>query len=517
MKITIKPKGVIEDIHAAELGFDNWNQCTNVLFPNGFASSAPGWADAVGGCLFRPLWLLPVFTPTVYYWIYVGNDAGNTVGGIGVTDGVNHFDITPAGGIVALTAGEITGGNLNGIPVINWGTAPPVFWDLNTGNICTDLPGWPVGQLAAAMRPFKYHLIAMNISDGTGDFPDLVAWSNAAVPGAIPTEWASTPDNDAGNFSLAQASGEVVDGGAIRDQFIVYKNHSTFIMQFIAGQFVFSQRGAFVTSGILARNCWAEMYGSHYVITDGDVIRHNGQEVQSLIDGRMRDYMFNQIDPDTYQTSFIVSSHSTKEVWCCFPKTGHPNPDTALVYDVRSDSWGNTDLPEIPFIARGILNEPGVTFDWDSLTNTWDENFSAWNQRQFNPTTDLLVMADQAGTRMLAHGGFNRDGAAVPVFLSMDSKDFGEPQRLKLVTAVWNQIQADRTDPDGRYFIRVGWQAETADSVTWLPRQPINAHQFNKADFLVSGRFISIEITGDQTKSWRLNSMDIDYRLQGLW
>jgi hypothetical protein len=509
---------VVQDVAPAELGFEAWNGCNNVVFPNGFASAAPGWKDAVGACLFKPLWLQPIFTVTAYYWIYVGNNVGDTAAGVGVTDGVTHWDITPAGGIPVLNAGEITGGLLNGIPVINTGTGPPFWWDLDTGNICTDLPGWPAGQTCKALRPFKHHLIAMDISDGSGDYPELVTWSSAANPGTIPQEWTPTPDNEAGNFTLATTVGAVIDGEALRDQFVCYKQHSTFIMQFIAGQFVFSQRGAFVTSGILARNCVAEMYGQHYVITDGDIIRHNGQEVQSLIDGRLRNTLFGQISNDTYTASHVVASHATKELWVMFPKTGHIMCDTAYVYDVQSDSWGISEVPEIPFTSRGILNDPGADYTWDGQADTWDEREGRWNQRQFNPTTDLLVMADYAGQRMLAMDGYLRDGAKVPVFLSLESKDFGQAQVVKLVTAIWNQFELLAGTPDSEgYFVRVGWQMQTADPITWTQRVLMSAGQFSKTDFLVTGRFLSFEISGEQETLWRLNSIDIDYALQGNW
>ncbi|GAG28067.1 unnamed protein product, partial [marine sediment metagenome] len=256
----------------------------NVLFPNGFSAAAPGWEAAGGNTLFKALWLLPFQTLETFYWIYVGTDDAGTTGGIGLTDGTTHWDITPA--VWAATpAGSITGGVLNGVPFINNGIDIPVFWDLVPTNVMTTLPGWPAAQRCQAMRAFKYHLIAMNMTDAGGDFPDVVAWSDAANPGQIPATWIADPSNQAGSFSIAATPGGVVDGLALRDQFMVYKQHSTAIMQYIAGQFVFSNRKAFVTSGILARNCAAEMYGAHYVITDGDIIQHNGQEVKSLIDG----------------------------------------------------------------------------------------------------------------------------------------------------------------------------------------------------------------------------------------
>jgi len=517
VKLSINPAGIVKDINAAELGMEAWNDGDNVLFRNGFAVSPPGWASAVGTTLFRPLWILPFYTPVSFYWLYVGNNDAEDAGGVGVTDGTTHWDITPAGGLSVMKAGDITGGVLNSVAFINNGIDPPQYWDSQILNPMVELPGWPVAQVCKAMRAFKYHLIAMNISDGTGDYPELVAWSSAADPGQIPQTWVPDPANDAGNFTIAATTGGVVDGLSLRDQFIVYKQHSTTVMQYIAGQFVFSNRAAFATSGILARNCAQELYGAHYVITDGDIIKHNGQEVTSLIDQKLKTHMFDQIDPESYPGSFMAASHADKEIWCCFPKAGHTYSDTAMVYDINSGGWGLSELPDVPFMARGIINNQTAPVDYEGQTDSYDTIEGRYNQRRFNPTSDILVMAQPADKTFLAHGGFTRSGELVKLFMAMYSKDFGEAQRIKLITAIWPHVEAERADPNGAYYLRAGYQFDLADSIAWSDKIAITGAQFNKADFLVSGRYISFELSGDQANVWRLNSLDIDYELQGMW
>ncbi len=519
MKQSIRPSGIIKDIHPAELGFDVWDNGSNVIFPNGFAAAAPGWIDSAPGMLAKPLWLLPVYTvQDEFFWLYCGNNTAQTAGVIAVTDGTTHFDITPVGGIPVTAGGDWTGGVLNGIPVMNYGAGDPIFWDLQTGNPCTTLPAWPTGQRVAAMRPFKYHLIGMNVlDDGTGSaFPELVIWSSAANPGALPDSWVPLPDNEAGNFTIAATTGAIIDGGQMRDQFMVYKQHSSTVMQYIAGQFVFSNRKAFVTSGILARNCWQELYGVHYVLTDGDFIKHNGVEVESLIDARIRDFIFQQIDPEAFVSCYVAASHSSKQLYVAFPKAGHLHPDTFMVMDINTGSWGIMDVPEMAFMTRGILNDPGIDHSWDGQPTAWDVRPGAWNQRQFNPTSDILVMADFDNEKLLAHSGFLREGEPVPIALEMTVKDFGEAQRIKLVTAIWPNVEGGSQTPGRALNIRVGGQVNTGAPIAWSNIIPILVDQeLVKADVLVTGRYISVEISGQQDASWRINSLDIDYELQG--
>ncbi len=521
MKQTIRPVGVIKDIHPAELGFDVWDNVSNVIFPNGFAAAAPGWINSAPGLLAKPLWLLPVYTGLgEFFWLYCGNNTAETAGVIGVTDGTAHFDITPAGGIPVTKGGDWTGGVLNGIPVMNYGAGDPLTWDKITANPCTAIPNWPAGQIVAALRPFKYHLIGMNVIDdgAAGVFPELVIWSSAANPGQLPDSWVPLPENEAGNFTIAATTGEIIDGGQMRDQMMIYKQHSSTVMQYIAGQFVFSNRKAFVTSGILARNCWQELYGVHYVLTDGDFIKHNAVEVESLIDAKVRDFIFSQIDPETFTSCFVTASHASKQLYIAFPKSGHLHPDTFMVMDINSGAWGIMDIPEMAFMARGILNDPGIDHSWDANPDEWNAAPDAWNQRRFNPTSDIMVMADYDNEKLLAHTGFLREGLPVPVSLEATIKDFGEAQRLKLVNAVWPNAEGD-SQTEGRVLnIRVGSQPNTGAPIAWSNTVPIAVGQERpKADFLVAGRYISIQVTGNQDAQWRINSLDIDYELQGNW
>lgn len=521
MKQSIRPSGVVKDIHPAELGFEVWDDVTNVIFPNGFAAAAPGWLDSAGALLCKPLWLLPVYTlQAEFFWIYCGNNTAQTAGVIAVTDGTVHTDITPVGGIPVTAAGDWTGGVLNSIPVLNYGAGDPLTWDTQIGNPCTTIPGWPVGQIVAALRPFKYHLIGMNVRDdgSTNSFPELVIWSSAANPGQLPDSWVPLPANEAGNFTIAATTGEILDGGQMRDQFIVYKQHSTTVMQYIAGQFVFSNRKAFVTSGILARNCWQELYGVHYVLTDGDLLQHNGVEVKSLIDSKVRDFIFNQIDPETFTSCYLAASHSTKQLYIAFPKSGHLHPDTFVVMDINTGVFGIMDVPEMAYMTRGILNDPGIDHSWNANPDTWDTAPDTWNQRRFNPTTDIMVMADFDNEKLLAHSGFLREGEPVPIALEMSVKDFGEAQRIKLVKSVWPNAEA-ASQTEGRVLlVRVGSQPDAGAPIAWSSSVPITVGQERpKADFLVAGRYISISIAGNQDAAWRLNSIDIDYELQGHW
>jgi hypothetical protein len=514
VKQSIKPNGVNADIAPAELDASVWNVGINVIFQNGFAKSGPGWDEYAPGLLFAPLYTIPVFAESAgsYYWIYAGNNGG--VGGVGVTDGINHFDITPAGGLGETARGDWTGGTLNGVPFLNNGIDPPMYWDSVPTNPMLELPGWPANTRCGALRAFKYHLVAMNINDGTGEYPDLLLWSDAADPGTIPQDWAPAPDNQAGNFSIATTQGGIVDGGAMRDQFVVYKTDSTTLLQFVGGQFVMSNRKAFVTSGVLARNCFAELYGSHYVLTDGDFILHNGQEVRSLLDGVNRNWLFDQIDSNNYPVAHITLSHADKQVWINFPSSGHLDCDKSLVFDVVGEAFGPIEYDDpITFMQRGIVNTPGADDSYDAAVGSYDTDPDKYNSNQFNPTTDVLTFCRYVDQTLFVHSGYLRDGQPVPILLQMLSKDMGAAQQLKELSAVWALISSGGLQ--GGLQIRIGTQLQVNDPITWTPSTQID--DLGKVNMTAVGRYISLELTGSQVGDWHLNSIDLDYELGGMW
>jgi hypothetical protein len=256
------------------------------------------------------------------------------------------------------------------------------------------------------------------------------------------------------------------------------------------------------------------MYGQHYVITDGDFIQHNGQEVKSLIDGKNRNYLFDQISADTYKGCYLVASHADKQLWLAWPKPGDEFTTEALVYDIKSDEFGQVNLPNIAYIGRGIIPDPGFGHSWDEQIGQWDNQIGKWDQQLFNPTTDALLMADYVNKRFLVQGAFSNEGDAIPVLLQLLSKDLGEPQQYKLITGLWINTNTGAPPGSGNLAVRIGTQAFERDAIKWSPAYfPTSP----KSDFMVSGRFISIELTAQTLHDWRLNSLDLDYELQGLW
>ena len=364
--------GVSRDLPPWRVPPDMWTDAQGVKFDDNLAERVPGSAYLYGSTLASPLHLLNSDLNGVNYWLYGADD-----GSIGVTDDAgSHSDISPAGYGTTDEPDQWTSTVLNGVPVMNYWTEAPVWWDRNTANVMTTLPGWPSGASAYSMRAFKEFLLAIGYNDGADDFPDQLVWSDAADPGTLPTEWTPSATNLAGSLEFGDTPGALIDGGPLRGNFLLFKQSSTFLLQFIGGNFVFSRRKLFATSGVLARNCWAEIEGNMAVFTDSDIILTDGQGARSLIDSRTQRNIFANISQANVENTYVFNNKSRDEVWFCYPTEGNTYPNQALVWNVDHDKLSFRPLvgdgDNLPHIAYGNVSSGTAGETWDTIAGSWD-------------------------------------------------------------------------------------------------------------------------------------------------
>ncbi len=509
--VPVQPMGVNRDHPASELGPEVWSSCRGVLFRNDAGERQGGDTTVDSPTLFGPQYLLPNQGVGAFYWLYP------SANGIGVWDGQNDFDISPdPPAVVGANAIDWTGANLNNVAVLNAADQVPWFWDGQVGNIMQALPGWIAGSTALSLRAFKTYLIAMNITQAGFNGGTTVRWSDSADPGSIPTEWAPTPDNEAGDAQLSATPGNIVDGAPLRDTFVIYKQHATYLMQFVGGQFVFLFRKQLVTSGMLSRNCVAEFLGRHVVLTDGDVILFDGQNAHSLLQDRMKRWLFSQISGATFESCYVQAYATQSEVWICFPETGETVPNIALVWDTNTDSWGVRDLyPATTYVGRGIVPDTAAIIDWDGDSQAWDLDSTAWNQSAFNPTHDGLIAADEAGLQLihLDEGDLRFDGTPVEGFIGKESMIIDKAGNEKLITAVWPKIEAGSPVV---LQVRVGVQQTYGQPIQWGTVQEYDPQVDTKVDVLAVGRLISVQFGSTSSARWRLKGFAVEVAEAGM-
>lgn len=500
--------GVNKDLPANMLDENLYSDVLNMeAFDLGMRASK-GISQAFGTPLFPPEYLVFNKDPTQFYWLYASSD------GIGVTDGQNHSDISPAVPISSAWPTNWTHADLNNIIILNNRINDPIWWDGVTSNLMAALPGWPTNTKAGAMRAYNNNLIAMDITDNNGVFENLLMWSNSADPGTVPTSWTPLPENDAGFNTLSDTVGSLLDGQQFRDSFMLFKEHSTYAMNYIGGQFVFAFRKLFTTSGILTANCSAEYLGNVFVLTDGDVIFTDGQAANSLIDKKMRSWLFNNIDADSYKTSFVTAFHSENQVWCCFPENGATEPTLALVWDASDNRYGIRELKPTSHIARGQVGNVAGHISWDDDSQPWDEDLTSWNQALFNPTEDALLQADRINTLLLAvNEGTTLDGQIIQTRVERTGLDFGDVEYTKYIRSVIPRI----IGLTGTVLsVRIGSAKNDSDPVQWSEPGEYIVGESQQVNLTTTGRFIAVRIEGSLDQPpWIVNEILFDFDFQG--
>jgi hypothetical protein len=515
--------GIIKDLAPHELPVPAWSGGNNVRFDANFVEKIAGYQQVFGSLSVPPL--NSMFTPSLntLYWLYFGEDKAYA------TDGNTHYNITrqSTGVDVDYTGTALTpwiGGVLGGIPVITNGVdVPQYFAPVSLSTKLQNLTNWPSGVTCKVIRPFKQYLLALNITKNTDEYPFMLKWSHPAAPGTVPVTWDETdPTYDAGEYDFAEDNGVLLDAVPLRDIMVVYREGSVWGMQAIADASVFRFFRMFNSFGALSVNCAVEfLAGKHLVFSTNDILVHDGQNAQSILQDRLRKEIFQDIDSTYYARSFVARILSRNEVWCCYPTAGSSWPNKALVWNWITNALSIRALPEVSHVVPGIIPAGTVDDTWGS-TDSWNTDSQTWNERSYNPSSDQHALISFSGNAMYnarateSFGGtpfsawVERTGIGIP-FKQGQPPDMTS---MKFLRNVWPRFNGTQ---GGIVQVTIGFQMEIDGPVTWGTPQNYVIGTTKKIDCLVSGRLFAIRFSSDTELAWRLQGYELDVSFGGHW
>ena len=514
--------GIVKDVPPHELPPEAWSDGRNVRFTDNKVVKMKGSSRVFDPPTIAPYWLMQARSVSEVAWIYAG------LAKVYAFFTAGHTDITRAsGGDYSATAvGLWNGGILGGIPILNNGVDPPQYWaSVDTGTDLANLTNWPASTEAAVVRPFKNFLVALDVTKSGTRSPHLVKWSHPADPGSVPSSWDETDaTKDAGENQLADSeSGFIFDGRQLRDIFVIYKENSTWGMLFIGGSFVFRFFKILGQSGVLTSNCIGVLGNGarHFVPTSDDVIIHDGQQAQSVLDRRMRRFLSTTMDTTNFNRSFTVANSVDDEMWFCFPESGQTWPNLALVWNWKDGTVSVRELANASFIATGeIVEDTDET--WDADTQVWDDDASVWDQLRHRPQEKRLLQADPVNTRLhFLEDTEQRDGSNFLSYvertgLALVGRDRqGNPkvdfEARKLVRRMRPKMRG------GPVEIRVGAQDFIDGPINYSSPVTFTPGVDEYVDACVSGRLIATRFEANADVSWELDGYDLDVELLGVY
>ena len=83
----------------------------------------------------------------------------------------------------------------------------------------------------------------------------------------------------------------------------------------------------FNDSGILAPECVVEVEGSHFVVTQNDVILHNGATKKSIASNRVKNMLINEVCLVNPLATRVHLHQDKKEVWVLYVGPGEPETE----------------------------------------------------------------------------------------------------------------------------------------------------------------------------------------------
>lgn len=520
--------GIITDRPGYSLPLNAWTGGNNVHFQDGYVKRSLGHITAFGTPSVIPHFLLPVTTSSNNFWLYAG--AAKV---FAVDASTIHTNITRQSGGTdvdyhASADSRWTGGVLGGIPVLANPQDDPQTWDTSAASNLVSLPyvtgtsTWEsLGYRCKSLRPFRNYLVALDITVGAERFPHMVKWSHPAVPGELPTSWdPEDPTKDAGEFSLAQTNGWVLDSVPLRDATIIYKEDSIWGMQYVAGISIFRFYQIFRELGMIAINCAVEYAsGKHALFGLGDITIHDGQSMQSIVTQKVRRTIFSRIDTTNLNTCFVAKNNKTREIWFCYPTTGASVPNEAMLWNWETQAIGFRELPNTRFGETGLIFTQDVPDTWESDTESWDSDVTKWGDRNFSVTeTDLLLASDN--TKLYKVAGETFDGQPYSSYiertgLGIPAPRSGEPPDLasvKFLRAIYPHI----TGPDGGVVnVHIGTQTSIDGAIKWNGPYPYVINKTKHLDVRLRGTLFSVRFSTTDTVPWQLSGYELDMTVLG--
>lgn len=505
--------GVINDIPMHELPPNAWSSGRNVRIENGYVKKQKGQSSVYPTVQVSPYWVMPVQVGSTYYWVYGGLTKTYQ------TDQSTHTEITKSATTYAATALiRWNGGVLNGIVIANNSVDNPQQWT-GTG-LMTDLANWPANTKAKVIRPFLYHLVALDVTESSTRYPRMVRWSHPADPGAVPSSWDYTDTTkDAGRIELSETNGFCVDCLPLRNVNVIYKEDSVFGMQFVGGQSVFRFFPMFMEFGIFSRDCMMEFYGKHVVLGKDDITIHDGQSMKSIVDARHRKWIQGKLATagSFSENAFVCANYQNSEMLFCLPETSAANGCTlALVWNWRDNTFGMRDLPGIYHANNGLITPTTTATQWNTDTQSWDNDPTTWDELTYSNAANKLLMASPGSTPKLYLFDDTEkfDGTGMTSYIERTGLSLTGSQSVNLVTRIWPRMETTPTDTTVNVY--VGSQMTAADTIVWNGPYAFNPSTQQYVDCLVSARYhgIRFESTGDI--SWKLNGYDIEFETMSV-
>jgi hypothetical protein len=487
-----------------------WTDSRNVRYRDGAMEKCRGYEQALGDLSVTAVWASAIQDGVNSFWAYGGGSV------MYATDGSTHADITGAVTLGPTDDLGLTGGAFHGYLLVNDGANIPQSWLPSLSNDLVSLTAWPALTLTCkVLRPFKDFIFALRIVDTGAYNPRLIRWSDRAAQGALPLSWDYTdPTNQAGINELGQTHDLLVDMLPLRDSAMFYKEQHTWAAEYIGGDDIFGFRQVFSQVGMLTENCALAFGAQHLVLTDQDLVLHDGNSARSLLDRKARRWLFNRINTNRFKRCFLVPDFRNREAYICFPESGSDWPNMALVWNWAEDTLHPYDLggPKT-WATPGII--PGASVTFDAEAGSFDDAAGTFDEETYNPFQSRILLLDAVANRAYQNDtGETYNGLEMPVYAERTgmaiTKDLGSIKRVRRLLPRVLGTTGDTL----RFYI--GARATQNATTSWTGPYTFVIGTDYKIDLRVSARLLDMRVEYSGTNTFRLHGLTFEFENDGM-
>ena len=411
-----------------------------------------------------------------------------------------------------------TATNMNGLIVATDGYDVPQMWPLSSGVPSLTIPfirlqNFPDTYKCKVIRSFRTFLIGLNW-ERSNEEPRLVKWSTEASFGSPPKTWDENDATlDAGEYELSDTPGDIIDGLPLGDSFIIYKDDSIYIMNYVGTPYIFSFKLMSPTIGLLSKEAVAEFEGGHFFMGNSDFYVCNGQTITPMLSNKLRRTVFDELNGDHYLKCFVAADYVRNEMLACYPAGSSTVANRALIWNWKDNTFSFRDLPDTAHISSGIVEiTAGAT--WNAATLTWDADSDPWGSTNYDNVIKNIVFADVTNTKIYRDNkGNKKDTATMSAYIERTGYDLGDPQSVKFVSAVYPQIEVSGNNTVNVY---IGKQMSTEEAITWEGPITFNPNSQSKVSCRVSGKYFGVKVESDTDVDWKLHGLSFEVQQRGL-
>jgi hypothetical protein len=527
--------GVITDVDPFDLPLGTFTMSLNARFEDSRISRGPVFNS--GGALSNTS---PQYA--VSYKVLGGTNSFiicNLDGTIqSWTPGSAQTTLTAPGWTPATYNQPVTGCVVNNLVYLNRPDRQPWFMQKG-GAAFAVLPVWTSSWRCQAMRSFNGQIVALNVTQAGIQYPTMVAWSDFTVWNATPGYWTAAPTNSAGSNVLSDMADPLIDGMALRNNFMLYSQMETWGMTPTGDNSVFSFQRLFDNGwGMISQNCGAEVNNQHYVLGLDKVWKHDGFTPQDICSGRVKSFIYNNMVKADASQFFTVHQPRNNEVmfcyrstdpFCYFPIQGTNNYqgcNRAAVFNYRSEAWYFYDLPYVT--SAGFSSpQPGATYLDESSTSfasiggsysTYGDASKLCLYMTINGTSGAAAIDSYELPNSVYASGLIDAPRTAPVSLQISQVNLDELgaklRGYKVLKSIYPEGRIDPGAPP--LMFNFGSSDYTNDPKPMDgTAMSFDGSSLYKLDYMAAGRFLSMKVTFNDYRNFTLSGLDADFEITG--